>query len=138
MTMKDLREELARIRELVLHGDREHAVKVLDRALQELDTARLLTTTEAASILGIRSVNTLKLLLRVDNVPTTQRGNRTMIALGEVERLRNSDRLRGLHTSDRMHDSLATLGEAPVSQEVLDIIAEGRPGTPPWEREDRT
>ncbi len=136
--MTDLREALAEVRELVLHGDRQRAVRLLDRALQELDAARLLTTTEAASVLGIRSVNTFKLLLRADNVPTTRHGNRTMIALGEVERLRNSERLRGLHTSGTLHDSLTSLGEEPVSQEVLDIIAEGRPGTPPWERENQT
>ncbi len=40
-----------------------------------LDRDRLLTTRQAADLLGIRSVNTLKLLLRREQVPTVRRGN---------------------------------------------------------------
>ena len=78
----------------MLRGDRESDVSTLDSALDALDGERLLTTTEAASFLGIRSVNTLKLLLRAEGVPTVRRGNRTLVALGEVERLRGGARPR--------------------------------------------
>jgi hypothetical protein len=134
MSIAELREELVQVRELVLHGEQERALSTLDRALRELAPEQLLTTTEAANLLGIRSVNTLKLLLRAEEVPVVRHGNRTMIPLGEVERLQRGDRVRGLRTSARMHEAIASLGEEPVSQEALDIIAAGRPGTLPWER----
>ena len=120
--------------ELVLRGDRESAVSTLDSALDALDGERLLTTTEAADLLGVRSVNTLKLLLRAEGVPTVRRGNRTMVALGEVERLRGGERARDLRASDRLHDASAALGEETISPETLEVIAAGRPGTSPWER----
>ena len=69
-----------------------------------LDRDRLLTTRQAADLLGIRSMNTLKLLLRREQVPTVRRGNRTMVALGEVERLQDSERVRGIRASDAAHD----------------------------------
>ena len=134
MTVAELREELVQARELILHGDRECAAKTLERAIHELDSERLLTTTEAANLLGIRSVNTLKLLLRTEKVPTIQHGNRTMILLREVEHLQRNERVHGLRASDRLHDSIADLGEEPVSQEVHAVIAAGRPGMLPWER----
>ncbi len=134
MTVAELREELVQARDLMLHGDRECAVMKIERAIHELDSECLLTTTEAANLLGIRSVNTLKLLLRTERVLTVQHGNRTMIPVREVERLQCSERVLGLRASDRMHDSIANLGEEPVSQEVHEVIAAGRPSTLPWER----
>lgn len=134
MTVAELREELVQARELVLHGDRECAARTLERAIHELDAERLLTTTEAANLLGIRSVNTLKLLLRTERVPTVQHGNRMMIPVREVERLQCGERVLGLRASDHMHDAIADLGKESVSQEVHEVIAAGRPGTLPWER----
>jgi hypothetical protein len=138
MIITELREELVQARERMLRGDRAGAMNALDRALGELDAGRLLTTTEAASLLGIRSVNTLKLLLRREGIPTVQRGNRTLVPLGEVERLQCGDRVRDLRASDRLHDSTAPPGEDPISPEVLGAIAADRPGMLPWDGHDRT
>ena len=134
MTIAELREELEQVRARVLDGDRDGALGRIERAIHELDRARLLTTSEAAEFLGIRSVNTLKLLLHKEQIPTVQRGNRTLIALGEVERLQESERIRGLQTSDRLHDASAALGETGLSAAELDILEESRPGTAPWAR----
>ncbi len=133
MTIAELRQELQQAREHVLHGDRDLALGTLEHALRELDRERLLTTTEAASCLGIRSVNTLKLLLRVEGIRTVQRGNRTMIPLAEVERIQESERVRGLRASDRMHDASEALGHEGLSEAELETLEAGRPGTAPWE-----
>jgi hypothetical protein len=95
----------------------------------------LLTTTEAAEVLGMRSVNTLKVLLRTENVPTVKHGNRTMIPFSELVRLRSSERLRNLQAVDRLHDEIADLGaDQGMTDEQLDALNAGRPGTPPWKR----
>jgi hypothetical protein len=95
----------------------------------------LLTTTEAAEVLGIRSVNTLKVLLRTENVPTVKHGNRTMIPFGELVSLRSSERLRNLRAVDRLHDEIADLGaDRGMTDEQLDALNAGGPGTLPWKR----
>lgn len=134
MTIVELREELEQVRELVLHGDRDGALGTLDHALRELDAERLLTTTEAASFLGVRSVNTLKLLLRQERIATVQHGNRAMVPLGELERLCDSERVRGLRASDGLHDAAEALGGEALSEAELVDLEAGRPGTLPWGR----
>ena len=76
MTIRGLRESLEQIRSYVEAGATDKALDKITATLRELDKGRLLTTTEAAELLGIRSVNTLKLLLRLEQVPTVRRGNR--------------------------------------------------------------
>ena len=94
---------------------------------------QLLTATEAARALGIRSVNTLKVLLRTEAVATVSHGNRTMIPLAEVERLRDGLRVRQVQRLDRLHDEIDELG-APdgLSDAELDDLETGRPGRLPW------
>jgi hypothetical protein len=95
----------------------------------------LLTTTEAAQALGMRSVNTLKVLLRAENVPTIRHGNRTMIPFRELMHLRSSERLRNLRAIDRMHDAIANLGaDDGMTEEQLGALSAGRPGILPWSR----
>jgi excisionase family DNA binding protein len=81
-----------------------HARAVLERVRQELQPDHLFTTREAADFLGIRSVNTLKALLRAEQVPTVRIGTHTRIARQELERLRESRRLATVRTSDRQWD----------------------------------
>lgn len=133
--MTALREDLRVIRALLTTGDTAAAARKLDETLQGLDAQRLLTTSEAAAVLGIRSVNTLKALVRVEGIETVMHGNRMMIPLCEMERLRDTARVRGLRAADRAHDAAEELG-APdgLSQEEMDALAASRPGVPPWQR----
>jgi hypothetical protein len=95
---------------------------------------RLLTTRQAADLLGIRSVNTLKLLLRREQVPTVRRENRTMVALGEIERLQDSERVRGIRASDAAHDATEGLGVPKgLSAALLEDLEAVRPGRLPWQ-----
>ena len=61
---------------------------------------RLLTTSEVAEVLGIRSINTLKALVRVEGIETVLHGNRMMIPLSEVERLHDTARVRGIRVAE--------------------------------------
>jgi hypothetical protein len=90
----------------------------------------------AAEALGTRSVNTLKVLLRAENVSTVKHGNRTMIPFGELVRLRSSERLRNLRAIDRLHDEITDLGsDEGMTREQLDALNAGRPGTLLWKRQ---
>jgi hypothetical protein len=132
----DLRDDLRTVRALLAAGDTAAAAQKLEDALQALDGQRLLTTTEAAEVLGIRSVNTLKALVRVEGIQTVLHGNRMMIPLSELERIRDSARVRGIRAADRAHDTAEALG-APdgLTQDEMDALSAGRPGAPPWQRE---
>jgi hypothetical protein len=102
---------------------------------ERLRPQELLTTSEAAKLLGFRSRNTLKALVRAECVPTVRRGNRTMIPLEEVVRLRDQERTRGLHASERLHEQVADLGiESPLTPEELADLEAARPGVAPWKR----
>jgi hypothetical protein len=134
MTIQGLRESLEQIRSYVEAGATDKALNKIAATLRELDKERLLTTTEAAELLGIRSVNTLKLLLRLEQVPTVRRGNRTMIALGELEKVRHNERVRGLRASDLAHDATEDLGvPGGLSPAQLEELEAARPGALPWQ-----
>jgi len=101
--------------------------------LGRLDREVLLTTTEAAALLGIRSVNTLKLLVKREGLRTASVGNRTMIPVGELERIQDSKTVRGLRASDRAHDRTEQLGsDDGMSPEQLATLSQTRPGKRPW------
>ena len=86
-SVTDLREDLERIRAAAQAGETARVIGLVERALQALDGSRLLTTTEAAELLGIRSVNTLKLLVLDAGVSYERRGNRMMIPVSSLELL---------------------------------------------------
>jgi hypothetical protein len=131
----ELRDELRSVRSLLTAGEIRAATLKLDEALQELETSRLLTTTEAAEILGIRSVNTLKALVRTEDIQTVMHGNRLMIPLSEVERIHDSARVRGIRAADLAHDVAEALGVPEgMTQDEMDVLSASRPGTPPWRR----
>jgi hypothetical protein len=136
--LPDARAEIQAARNLaVARGDID-LVERLDKALTALDPDRLLTTTQAAEFLGIRSVNTLKVLVRVEGLRTVRHGNRMMIPLSELERIQHTPRLRGLHASDRIHAETSELG-APegLTPDELAALETGRPGRLPWESADK-
>lgn len=134
MNVTRLRDNLEAARARLREGDADGALDTLDHALRALDGERLLTTSEAARLLGIRSVNTLKLLVRTEQLRTVFHGNRMMIPLAEVERIQQSERVRGIRASDRMHDATAVLGgDEGLSEEQLSDLEAERPGRLPWE-----
>jgi len=110
----------------------EAALLQIVRMLWDADKP-LLTTTEAAEVLGIRSVNTLKALLRAENVSIVKHGNRTMIPFGELVHLRGSKRLRNLRSIDRLHDEISNLeSDEGMTAEQLEALEAGRPVSVPW------
>ena len=130
------REEIRAARALAAARGETDVVQRLDQALAAMEPEQLLTTTQAAEFLGIRSINTLKVLARMEGLRTVQDGNRMMIQLADLERIQHSARVRGIQASDRIHAETDSLG-APdgLTEEELKMLDATRPGRPPWERE---
>ncbi len=134
MTITTLREELKQLRTYVLDGDRGRALAAIDQVLEVVQPDQLLTTTQAAELLGIGSVNTLKLLVRREGLAYETHGNRMMIPLRELERLQGTAIVRGIQESDRAHNATAYL-DGELSPSELETLEADRPGTLPWERD---
>lgn len=138
MSIAELRADLEEARAHIARIEGSQAKKALDkldRALKDLAPGRLLTTTEAAELLGIGSVNTLKLLVRHHGINYELHGNRMMIPLSELEQLQNSSIVRGIRTSDRTHNVTKDLGAIDgLTPEQMEDLEAGRPGRVPWER----
>ncbi|MDQ6603100.1 MAG: helix-turn-helix domain-containing protein [Chloroflexota bacterium] len=136
-TIEHLLDEIDRLAD----EDRTEEIKeVVARARGEIvgDDA-LVTTTQAAKLLGIGSINTIKSMVRHGEITTIRKvGNRTMIPLGEIKRLQHTDLVRDL----RAIAGAMTLGAlpdaenegTPMSPEQMDILEAGRPGTLPWKK----
>ncbi len=132
---EQLRQDLRTVIAQAMAGNTAEVVRTAQKALQELDDDRLLTTTEAAEALGVRSINTMKLWCRNGFLASVQRGNRTMIPLAEVERVRESERVRAIRAADRLHDASAAFGVLEgLSNEEMEQLSAARPGRLPWQR----
>ena len=119
--------------------DRTREIKVIvARVRNEMgDDDTLVTTTQAAKLLGIGSINTVKSMVKHGEIASARKvGNRTMIPLGEIRRLHGTDIVRDLRAiADAM-----LLGALPdegneqtrMPQEQMDILEVSRPGTLPW------
>lgn len=135
MKLDEVRADLRCARERALAGDVATAVDRIERVLQDLGPDRLLTTAEAAALLGVRSVNTVKLWCRNGTLTCATVGSRTMVPLSEVERARERAPVRAIRASDRLHDASADLGEeAGLDDDQLHELAAARPGALPWQR----
>lgn len=134
MVIDKVRGDLIQARDEIKQGRSEQAIQSIEHALEELDD-RLLTTHEAQMILGLGSVNTLKLLVKKAALHVHFHGNRMMIPMSELRELQNSAVVRGLRTSDRLHAASRDIGAGgELSPEELDDLEEARPGSPPWSR----
>lgn len=137
MSVSELRRDLEIIRDSAQAGDLSRVVEAVDHALRTLGESRLLTTTEAAELLGIRSVNTLKVLIRQSGLPYEMHGNRMMIPVSALQRLQHSGGLRGIRASDQAHDAIDAFQPKDdrrglTSRQLRDLAA-GRPGRLPWQ-----
>lgn len=127
------REELQRARQLIASGKSDEALHTLDQAIQEMKPERLLTTTEAAEALGVRSVNTIKGWCHTGYLRGVGRGSRIMIPLAEVERIQNSDQVRAVRASDLLHEASRDFAlPSGLDDEQLRDLAASRPGKLPW------
>ncbi len=136
MSIRKLREELVQARIAAAAGDTDMTVRRLDAALQELEPEHLVTTTEAAHLLNVRSVNTVKIWCRMGYLHGVQRGGRTLIPVSEIERVHDSDQVRAIRASDAMHDEIADFGvEEGLTNEQLADLSASRPGRLPWKRD---
>ncbi len=137
MTLTHAREDLHQALEILEHIASHDTKAVGDKirhALHDLEPERLLTTSEAAELLGVKSVNTVKLWCRNGLIRGMSLGARTMIPLSEVERIRNSAPVRAIRASDRLHAATADLGTTEgLDDEQLSSLAASRPGRLPWQ-----
>lgn len=132
-----------------------HSLAAIERTLDEADAAarnadlatvkakleqlralvgpdQLLTTGEAAALLGLRSVNTVKALARAGKLPFWQDpGKQMRLLLAGVLAFRDTRDFRQLAVSERVHDETADLGSDAIPPEVLDDLAPAV-GSAPW------
>ena len=121
--------------------DRTQEIKaIVVRAREDLlDGDTFVTTTQAAKLLGIGSINTIKSMVKHGEIADTRKvGNRTTIPLREIKRLQETDvarDLRAIATTMALR-ALPEEGDenTPMSREQMDILEAGRPGTLPWKR----
>jgi hypothetical protein len=131
--MSLMRRALARILQQAQEGNVNGVIQTAHTTLQALDATQLLTTREAADIVGIRSINTLKALVIRNGIPYRKIGNRMMLSLAEVEGLKASPLMRGIRASEAVHDTLDALGQpGDLSAEELQDLEAARPGHLPW------
>jgi hypothetical protein len=133
---EQLRQDLQAVIAQAEAGNTAEVVRTAQKALHELRADRLLTTTEAAEALGVRSINTVKLWCRSGFLSYVQRGNRTMIPLGEIERVQHDERVQASRAADRLHEASAAFGvpEGLTDDEMVRLSA-SRPGRLPWQRQ---
>ena len=108
----------------------------LKHALEEATTRdHLLTTSEAAAALGVKSVNTVKYWCKSGYIQGIKRNGRTLVPLSEIERIREDDRVRIIRAADQLDDETEDLGGSDgLSDEELQSLSASRPGTLPWRR----
>jgi len=102
MVLAELRQELRSVRAEAAQANNAVVVEKLDRILDGLDDEVLVTTTEAAALLGIGSVNTIKAMVHAGRIQARKVGTHYRIPLAEVERLRGDATIRGLQASSRV------------------------------------
>lgn len=135
MALAGLRQELRSVRAEAAQANNAVVVEKLDRILDGLDDEVLVTTTEAAALLGIGSANTIKAMVHAGRIQARKVGTHYRIPLAEVERLRGDATIRGLQGSSRVHAEVAALGAtSAMTDDELQDLDDARPGTLPWEQ----
>jgi len=123
MIVSDVRDHIEAARKLIDEGDADEAQKHLSIAAGQLDSSAMLTTTEAAEMLGIRSKNTIKAMARRGQIAAALRGNRYMIPMTEIIRLQDAPVIHDLHAAIIQHNYTRMAfpdSDDPVSDEEPD------------------
>src|SRR5438045_666850 len=116
MIVRDIRDHIEAARKLIDEGDAAEAQKHLSIAARQLDPSKMLTTTEAADLLGIRSKNTIKAMARRGQIAAAMVGNRYMIPMTEILRLQDEPVIHELHAIQRDYAGVAFPGsDDPIS-----------------------
>ncbi len=135
MALADLRQELEAARAEAAQAGNRGVVEKLDRLLAELDDDLLLTTKEAARLLGIGSVNTIKAMIHGGQIHARKVGTHYRIPLAEMDRLRRDTTIQALQATSRIHAAIAARGATEgLSTQELEDLEDACPGTLPWER----
>jgi excisionase family DNA binding protein len=135
MIVREVRDHIEAARTLIAEGDTAEAQKHLALAARQLDPGAMLTTTEAAEMLGIRSKNTIKAMARRGQIAAAIVGTRYMIPMTEIIRLQDEPVIHELHTIQRDYARMAFPGsDDPISDEEMESMREGHAGTLPWQR----
>lgn len=110
--------------------------ETLTRALHQTEAdSDWLSTGEAAEILGVKSINTIKAWCKTGYIKGAQVGGRVKIPRSEVERIRDSDPVRAVRASDKLHEASSELGaDGNLTPQQVHDLAASRPGTLPWKR----
>jgi len=96
------------------------------------ETVRTLQTTLEA----LEDDRTVKAWVKTGYLTGVMRGTRTLIPRSEIARIHDSERAQRIRVAEHYHDVSADLGgDEPLSQDELDALDAGRPGTLPWERD---
>src|SRR5438552_604277 len=127
MSLQDIRTDLRGALESLDAGNIATAQAQVRHALDRLEPDQLLTTGEAADLLGVRSVNTVKHWCRIGILSGVTRNRRLMIPLAEIERVRNSERVRAYTEAQSLHDRIGRLaGDDELNEVELALL--GRDG----------
>lgn len=133
MSIASMRKALENILEYARKGNMREIINTTQDALHALDDRQLLTTREAADYLGIRSINTLKAIVIRHHIPYQRVGNRMMLSLDELERLKHDPLMRGLKASEALHDKSKIPGtEEGLTAEEMRDLEQTRPSQLPW------
>ena len=139
--MSDLTQTVDRLRETRDELERRgigDLARTLDQAIADLSTpappspGELITTGEAARLLGIRSVNTIKRWAADGLLEGYRRGARILVTRASVEAMLNDSRLERYKARQQELDEVLSMfdaGDEPLPQS--DVLWEGRK---PWEK----
>lgn len=130
----DLRKQLDAIIALQRRGETAQALAVAEQARAALADDPLLTTGEAAALLGVRSVNTVKSMARGGDLPFERRGNRMLIRHSAVERAMETEATRRLRRIEAAHAETAVLGHEGSLTEADHDDLDADAGQLPWRR----
>lgn len=135
MSVKDIRDHVTAAQELITAGDTAGAQRHLDLVARQLDPGRMLTTSEAAELLGIRSKNTIKAMARRGQIAAQRVGTRYLIPLAEVTRLQDAPVIHEVRAIERDYAAMAFPGsDAPMDADEMASLRAGETGTLPWQR----